>query len=411
MRKWLSMILILSVLIASIIISSDEYEAVVNEEQMTDALGEYFSQREVEFLGTEESTTWSINTTEHEQAIQAWKEELNIDLRSVDISYSIREIVSNTANEVQLLVYEWVMIDYVCIGHENVVETMGFGTDHLVTFSMDDNELQLSNDIYSEIIGYEQGTEKELEVLQDTLGNVVEEALLSDCQLTMETYAIGTRNYNASNAVSYSNQWCGYNVAGGSSGTMTTSNYNPAFYYYNGADCCNFVSQCLYAGGMAMEDPWYAVLNKGTIPKEDGDYTKSKSAWRYTPDFQTYWTGKGYTVTHITTATQAVIGNPIYWLKRDGYGSNHVMLIVGTNSAGQVLVNAHNNDAYRYPITLSSKKYYTLDVAHNYKTVIAKTATTHARRCTLCSQVKIEAHNFLAEGGGVYMCGVCGYTK
>ena len=48
--------------------------------------------------------------------------------------------------------YEWVWIDYKCDGYDEV-ETMGFGTNHIITFERD----QLINDTYSEITGYEVG--------------------------------------------------------------------------------------------------------------------------------------------------------------------------------------------------------------------------------------------------------------
>lgn len=38
--------------------------------------------------------------------------------------------------------------------------------------------------------------------------------------------------------------------------------WNPSYYYYSSGDCTNFVSQCLYAGGIKMTDKWYAYRNK-----------------------------------------------------------------------------------------------------------------------------------------------------
>ena len=78
----------------------------------------------------------------------------------------------------------------------------------------------------------------------------------------IQPFAIGTSQaYNASAAVSYSNLWCGNPNEGTTSGTMSPANYNPNFYYIPGADCCNFVSQCLYARGLPMKNNWTATFN------------------------------------------------------------------------------------------------------------------------------------------------------
>ena len=50
--------------------------------------------------------------------------------------------------------------------------------------------------------------------------------------------------YNRNNAVKYAYKW------------WLVPNIN-RFYYYDSGDCTNFVSQCLYAGGISMTDEWY----------------------------------------------------------------------------------------------------------------------------------------------------------
>lgn len=195
---------------------------------------------------------------------------------------------------------------------------------------------------------------------------------------------------------------------------MNAANYNPQYYYYAGADCCNFVSQCLYAGGLPMAGIWSATLNTNGKVTEDTNLSKSQIAWRYVPGFESYWGGNGYKVAKITSASQASAGNPIYYLKSDGNSSNHIMLIVGTNSAGQVLVNAHNNDAYRYPIDLSKKTYYTIDFTHSYSNVISYNESTHTISCSNCGTKKTEEHRFAAvvmSTDVTSICVICGYTK
>ena len=45
-------------------------------------------------------------------------------------------------------------------------------------------------------------------------------------------------------------------------------------------------------------------------------------------------------------------GNPVFWLNGNREtASGHLMIISGYNSAGVPVFNAHNGDAYHYPIT------------------------------------------------------------
>lgn len=310
----------------------------------------------------------------------------------------------------KIQVYEWVWIDYICKGdEESLVETMGFGTHHIIELKKGKG-LSLHSDSYAEITGYETGTTENLNILRDMSREAIDveaKGIILD-----NTYYIVPMNVSASyspeTAVSYSNSWCGQSNAGSSS-SMNSSNYNPLYYYYSGADCCNFVSQCLKAGGMSIEGDWTVTTNTSNTVTEDTNYSKSGSAWRYVPSFETYWVAKGHVKQEITSASQAAAGNVIYYLKTDGYSSNHIMLIVGTNANGQVLINGHNNDAYRYPLTLSSKKYYTIEFTHCFTNVKSYTATKHVLSCSLCGETKSESHTF-ATTLDSKTCVVCGYS-
>lgn len=72
-----------------------------------------------------------------------------------------------------------------------------------------------------------------------------------DNSTTLKTYRA---NYYPSSAVSYALDWTD------NSGSMTdTSPYNNTVYKsYNPNDCANFVSQCLYAGGLYTDNTWYS---------------------------------------------------------------------------------------------------------------------------------------------------------
>ncbi|APM40804.1 amidase domain-containing protein [Clostridium kluyveri] len=57
-------------------------------------------------------------------------------------------------------------------------------------------------------------------------------------------YGSGFSNYNRSSAVSYMNSY--WNI------------YNPSYTNHYPDDCCNFVSQILYSGGVPGSSSWYA---------------------------------------------------------------------------------------------------------------------------------------------------------
>lgn len=388
--------------------------AGIDEENYNALLDSYFEQREQIFLGTS-AVSYNLSSEEdlnRNTYIEEWMSSLDISIENVNIEYSVLDTLNETQEETKLLVYEWVWLDYVCNGYDES-ENMGFGTYHVITFDKGVGEIELHGDAYSEITGYETGTVDDLQLLSSEVELISD--VESESSMAMQNEGLLPQvsySYNAGAAVSYSNTWCG-NSSAGSSSSMNPSNYNPSYYYYPSADCCNFVSQCLYAGGLSMDGSWYANTNSSQTVTADPTGAKSGEAWRYVPTFKTYWSNKGHTVTRITDASQAVAGNPIFYLASDGYSSNHIMLIVGKNAAGQVLINGHNNDAYRYPLSLSSKVYYTLELTHSHTDVVSYNTSTHTLECSICGDTKVEAHTFASTAAvnAVSRCVVCGYIR
>lgn len=389
------------------------------QDDMENALSTYFMQRENEFISTEKNieennvvgrVMASSEEISRSNFIENWIDELSIEVEDSSIEYHIENILEDNEEIIKIQVYEWVWIDYICKNdEERQLETMGFGTHHILEFEKN-NELDLLSDSYMEITGYKTGTIENLYILECLKNEAIDNesnGILAYEQNSFMPTSISSL-YAPGNAVSYSNSWCGQSKAGTSS-SMNPSNYNPLYYYYSGADCCNFVSQCLKAGGMSTGGDWTVTTNSSNTVTEDTNYSKSGSAWRYVPSFETYWVGKGHVKAQITSTSQAIAGNVIYYLKSDGYSSNHIMFIVGVNSNGQVLINGHNNDAYRYPLTLSSKKYYTIEFTHCYTNVKSYTTTQHTVLCSLCNDTKVEAHTFTMSPGG-RTCTVCGYS-
>ena len=89
--------------------------------------------------------------------------------------------------------------------------------------------------------------------------------------MPMTGLIVSAEGYNPDAAISYARTYA--------------YNYNPAYTSYasNSVDCANFVSQCIYAGGLAQDGTWYpdslAWVNVGELRK----WLRSKGCTEYNP--------------------------------------------------------------------------------------------------------------------------------
>ena len=156
-------------------------------------------------------------------------------------------------------------------------------------------------------------------------------ALLMFCSMVMYLpISASAAQYNVTEAVNYAKKYW--------------SNYNPNYPNCNdiGGDCANFVSQCLYAGGIPQDSTWKV----GT------------SAWQYCPSMVAYFRDtKHYKVIDYAQASDIKIGNPVfYW--NNNYGKwSHVAICTGF-SGSTPLVTAHNNNHVDYEWTLGGPNYW-----------------------------------------------------
>lgn len=227
-------------IIGSIIWSTEtSYQAATDELELEEVLSSYFAEREAEFISESEMDVQTYGITmelDRRQVIEEWKNNLDIEVVNVDISYEVGDVLEENNSEIQFMLYEWVNIEYKCNGYDTV-DVMGFGTDHIMTVSKESNELYIISDTYSEITGYEIGAEEELAIL-NCENDIVE--LDSDFVVNEEIEPMSVvvqPAYNKYAAINYSNTWCGVSTAGNAN-EQTPSKYNPAYYYYDN-DCCN----------------------------------------------------------------------------------------------------------------------------------------------------------------------------
>lgn len=139
---------------------------------------------------------------------------------------------------------------------------------------------------------------------------------------SLKTYGDGKYSYNADNAIAYADKWA--------------TSRNPEYKQYPGVDCCNFVSQCMYAGGMPKNSAWYpasyAWINcSGAIDnfKKYGTFMSANNG-------------------------NVLRGNPVYYDWNSNGVYDHTAICVGKNSSGTPIIDAHTGDHYHVTWTLGS---------------------------------------------------------
>ena len=139
---------------------------------------------------------------------------------------------------------------------------------------------------------------------------------------SLDLYGAGTYTYNPDAAVAYADKWA--------------TSRNPEYRQYPGVDCCNFVSQCLYAGGMPVNDKWYpasyAWINcSGAIAnfKQFGTFMKANDG-------------------------NVAKGNPVYYDWNSNGVYDHTAICVGRNNSGTPIIDAHTGDHYHATWQLGS---------------------------------------------------------
>ena len=139
---------------------------------------------------------------------------------------------------------------------------------------------------------------------------------------SLKTYGDGKYTYSPDKAIAYADKWA--------------TSRNPAYRQYPGVDCCNFVSQCLFAGGMPKNSEWYpasyAWINCSGAISNFKKYGKFMAA----------------------TDSNVLRGNPVYYDWNSNGVYDHTAICVGRNSAGTPIIDAHTGDHYHVTWRLSS---------------------------------------------------------
>jgi hypothetical protein len=299
--------------------------------------------------------------------INFWAEQ-GIDIVKITSKPSIvKAQITKRMDSVDLIVYEWTWVDYNNGEGANskATDRMGFATIHDITAIMGkDGSYTITRDSYDEadISGYTSPDYDPIEFESATKGIATDDLYRSavsemECKPLAESYsALSTLNGNGMPnvfaCIDYANTWVIKDYANDLNNHYEHYNTN-VYGYISGSDCCNFVSQCLYAGGLLMDKDNASNPSDsyGWWHKRDGIATNSSKSWRSISYFLDYWGDKYDEVDIIANLSNVYPGNPVF-----SYDKEHVVICVGYNTAGYPIINGHNRDVYHQALT--SNSYY-----------------------------------------------------
>lgn len=421
MKKALSLFLALCLMLAMTVsayaIGEVETEVQVSGETAGDmrlqmTLDAYFEMRNDMFYGEpanvtkyadtlsvlSSSSTLSDKNLSRLSTPEDWAKYLNVHIVEVTVSYRVESVTEIMPYVFEAEVYEWTWVEY-NDGNGGPIDEMGFGTEHVMVLNkLKDGNYIIAEDVYDDSDVMDPYSHAEMAVSEPVYNP--EEAEPAS------TYALGVNQsagLDVEALVKYADAWVYHKKE------TDTKNY-PDYYNNNeyiqfSADCANYVSQCLKAGGMVNDKLsgigwWYEKVESN----KSRDNDKSSDSWRRVPYFVQYWTSQGYKEVQATTST-VFPGNPV--ITNDG---GHVIICVGYNADGDLIFNAHTTDRYHFPYKLQS--FWTtiqiIKMNHNTHTYLytGSNIFTHTCKCVQCGQKHEEAHNWI-KMGTYYKCSIC----
>lgn len=234
--------------------------------------------------------------------------------------------VSEEKEYYHMSVYEWTWVnyDYSKAGTEDV---MGYATLHDIVLEKEGEVATVVSDGYEDPL-YTGMTSSDYGVEYDDMVSAVEIYELDVASIT------GAENYNVNKAIEYADTYVRHAYLYNSS---DNSYYNKRYSDKSGSksDCCNFVSQCLAAGGLEETSGWHS--------KNWGESGTDYVSWTSIKYLTNYLEEEGYSIVSANAST-IFPGNPVYY-------TTHIGICVGYNTAGVPILNAHTSDAYHIPYT------------------------------------------------------------
>ncbi len=374
-------------------------------------LKEYFEKREDHFSQAEQASVQGIANLQQNSEITAeemrllliskMEEKMNFKVVSAKTSYSVSK-TQNEGSTVYLDVYEWTDVDYV--GESGLTDTFGYGVDHKMMLEKNGSEYKLIFDTYDEgpLTGmsselsnkeFKQLMSADYSILSD-LGDESENAQTNSLERTVS-------GYNPYEAASYADRYA--------------TSYNNNYAHFDG-DCTNYVSQCLYAGGVPMNNT--GKIDTGWWYSSSGSLSYSWSNQSYNFD---YFSSSNTSYTNISSNSYIIPGNPVYYDWQNASDTtdelDHATICVGYNSSGVPLINSHTLDYYRVPwkYGYANTKYATIKITNDDVLGTASGAAELKYRGTyyakLDNNYDTDCFAFTATDTKTYTFKTTGYTN
>ena len=222
----------------------------------------------------------------------------------------------------------------------------GYGLDHVVTLVPGARGWQVAGDDYADVMapayledaGAPQAlTHRAVNKLEGSPSPGIQRSISSRRErASVDAGKAGGRTYmdtivyNRAGAAAYADRYA--------------LSYNPSVVRF-GADCANFVSQSARGGGMptkpATWDAGWWYDGKNTSSPADDQYSLS---WINVGKQMSFWNGTR--TDWVGGITDLGRGDAVYYdWSGDGVW-DHVAMVVGTNAAGQKVIDAHTTDHY-----------------------------------------------------------------
>ncbi|NPV74013.1 MAG: amidase domain-containing protein [Pelotomaculum sp.] len=290
----------------------------------------------------------------HEQArlnyIQLWAKKRGVRITEAGSSLRIPwlQVQGNTA---ELVVHQTLQLGYV-YPDDPYVNYFGIGTRHWMKLALKDGRWLIQQDFYIDGLGENLSSPDPTPADGSALIGVPDKSPPAQGDQPVI--------YDREGAVRYADEYAGLAWGAGND-----HNYNPRYRNFNdrGGDCTNFVSQCLgdaQGGKIPMDGIWYYDYRENS----------GSQAWVRAESFGDWlvYSGRGR---RIAGGTFPELNQPSAAFPRGavrelrigdviGYGkraySEHLAIVVGHDSKGYPLVNAHNVDRFHCPWDMGCDK-------------------------------------------------------
>lgn len=304
-----------------------------------------------------------VANTEDERiiGIRNYLNECNLKINKVDATYEILDS-DFSDNSIHVFVYESIDFDWTFTDTNTRIKS-GYGTEH-------DIFIDTKTSIITDDLFYEKDFSGIATTNRTYIYTIAEEPKVNDINpIDISNFKSNSRSYNVNSAVSYALSY--------SSSSSGTTSYNPKYKNWAGygGDCANFVSQCLYAGGLTMTTSgsyvWYYddAGTPCTNPTHGPNASGSWNSHTCTADdsASSSWTGCSSQRAALVNLYGCSLYGPNYYTNSSVYLGN----LLYTNSGGHVYIctdasstircyTCHTTNRLNWPFDIESTSAYIL---------------------------------------------------